>query len=273
MANGTIHPIASYESFMNSQRYSLSYQSSNMLQDKCWEQENVPIKSEEPFSEPKEVYSRYQEMPTTHEPSMMASEQYYGPDYSNAYAAAAAPAAYTSFQAPSAVGQRSQMTGLARSLYMPPTPPSSEPGSPSQQQQQQQNRSISHHLKAGPIPTSTVSASYPKQTQQQQQQPSPPPYSCVNGKIVQSHFESQVSPISTVNSGPLHLNNGPFNEGSKVSHTSYRSNGGSTGQYNAAAVMAQITAAAASVTVHPRYNRRNNPELEKRRIHRCDYPG
>jgi krueppel-like factor 5 len=22
-----------------------------------------------------------------------------------------------------------------------------------------------------------------------------------------------------------------------------------------------------------RYNRRNNPELEKRRIHRCDYPG
>lgn len=29
----------------------------------------------------------------------------------------------------------------------------------------------------------------------------------------------------------------------------------------------------ASTLPTPRYNRRNNPDLEKRRIHHCDYPG
>lgn len=34
-----------------------------------------------------------------------------------------------------------------------------------------------------------------------------------------------------------------------------------------------INAAAAGKTSIPRYNRRNNPELEKRRIHHCDFLG
>jgi hypothetical protein len=35
----------------------------------------------------------------------------------------------------------------------------------------------------------------------------------------------------------------------------------------------QSTAQAHQNPVHKPYNRRNNPELEKRRIHHCDYPG
>lgn len=34
-----------------------------------------------------------------------------------------------------------------------------------------------------------------------------------------------------------------------------------------------ISAATAVKTAMPRYNRRNNPELEKRRIHHCDFLG
>ncbi|XP_013857091.1 Krueppel-like factor 5 isoform X2 [Austrofundulus limnaeus] len=41
-----------------------------------------------------------------------------------------------------------------------------------------------------------------------------------------------------------------------------------------AAVLPQVsTAAAVQNPVPVRYNRRNNPDLEKRRIHHCDYPG
>ena len=124
----------------------------------------------------------------------------------------------------------------------------------------------------------------------------PPPFS--NGKQRQqplSHFgqENTSAQVPSISANAVHLSssgNGtipvPFGGGGsgqclvgprssgKVSH-SFSRNSGQQQQYNAAAVVAQITAASHGHggSSQPRYNRRNNPELEKRRIHRCDYPG
>lgn len=316
MSNGTIPQISSYESFLSmdhqvsSQRYSITYQSNFVSsQDKCWEENGTGIK-EEQFVDHKEtpVYSRYhssvnQSVEMPHDPTMSQNngESYLYSDYVHPYSATTTPM-YPSFQAPT-VGSRSQASlpgstqvsgASTRSLYMPPTPPSSEPGSPStQQQQQMQSRNVamaSHHLKTGAHSTTglihTTNAYLSTSNDGQVKQPSPPPFSSVNGKSTHAqltHFTeaSQVSPISS-----SHLNNGtipvPFShsaqqchnnstgsEGPKVSHSTSMFTGGRANdgpQYNT--VVGQISA-----SVHPRYNRRNNPELEKRRIHRCDYPG
>lgn len=189
-------------------------------------------------------------------------------------------------------------SGSSRSLYMPPTPPSSEPGSPSQQQQQiiQQSRAagVMHQGKpsSGLIHTNQQYLSSGETSTSRKQ--SPPPFS--NGKQRQqglSQFRQSersnsagVAPIVGNGNGPLHLSSGgtipvPFAGGQcsvrsgdgKVSHSApaqFGRSGQQQEEYNAA-IVAQITAA--SHGVQPRYNRRNNPELEKRRIHRCDYPG
>lgn len=49
---------------------------------------------------------------------------------------------------------------------------------------------------------------------------------------------------------------------------------GPTPVHGPAAVLPQVSTATATQNPMPvRYNRRNNPDLEKRRIHHCDYPG
>ena len=124
-------------------------------------------------------------------------------------------------------------------LYLPPTPPNSEPGSPSTQQQQQRQQQQTHphhsHHAAGP--------------HQPHRRTPPPPYNiCENGSV--SGLHHQITSMTQ----PLHLNDSriPTSHSQQISH--------------------QSTATAQTVP-QPRYNRRNNPELEKRRIHRCDYPG
>lgn len=201
---------------------------------------------------------------------------------------------------------------VSRSLYMPPTPPSSEPGSPSnQQQQQQQQRNAS--LKGNNLPAEGVYQLGPESSQASTQSTSTnTTYNCVNGKHQQANLgQFAVSlQVSSISESTLHLNGTvsgtldrqlqqqqqhsqepaqcvPFcDEKSRlVSHThsvpfvartaataavslSSTSARPATDPFNAVSVIA-----AATSVVHSRFNRRNNPELEKRRIHRCDFPG
>ena len=306
MTNGTLSQMSPYEAYVpmghptNGQRYANSYQPSLVTasQDKCWD-ENVPssINDLSPI-----IYHRYNgnnpsNLEMCQEANMpLVGEQYQTNVYSIGYSCQSQ--VYHSFQAPLA-NNRSSGTVLnqahTRSLYMPPTPPSSEPGSPSTQQQMQSRagavQASAHQLKqsSGPIHTtgSCLSSADSIQT------PSKKQFSA-NGKQQQqtlAHFadSSQVSPItSSVHlSGTVSL---PFGqqqqcgpstrEENQLSHqrqTLFPSSSTrlSTGlqhqqqqsQYNVS-TLTQVT-----TTVQPRYNRRNNPELEKRRIHRCDYPG
>jgi len=59
------------------------------------------------------------------------------------------------------------------------------------------------------------------------------------------------------------------------SMTSGGSGDGTSNSSNNRSISAAVSNAA-GINVNPpmpRYNRRNNPDLEKRRIHHCDYPG
>lgn len=310
MSNGTLSHMNPYESYghaANGQRYVSSYQTAVMpSHDKCWD-ENVSGINEE-FMNLKSndlsisVYHRFNgnnasSSDMSHEGSMPPCGQHYLPGaYSNSYSCQTTPM-YPSFQAPIVASGGSTSTsgpsqGHSRSLYMPPTPPSSEPGSPSTQQQMQSRPGAtvaraSHQLKqsSGPIHTTgPCLAADSIQTPSTRKQ-SPPPFSCANGKPQQAlaHFTegAQVPPISSsvhlsgtipVPFGQQPRHCGPSGEESKVSHSSPLFPNSATrltpGQHYNVSSVAQITA-----TVHPRYNRRNNPELEKRRIHRCDFPG
>lgn len=183
--------------------------------------------------------------------------------------------------------QQSRAAGVVHHQLQPKQEQSSNGGliHTNQQQQQQQQ-----YVSSGERTVESSSSS-------RSRKPSPPPFS--NGKQGQqqqqqqqavSHFSqaesraAQVPPIVSGNALHLSRSDGtipvPFGGGqcsarSKVSHSapnssSFGRSGQQQAQYNAA-IVAQITAA--SHGVQPRYNRRNNPELEKRRIHRCDYPG
>lgn len=113
--------------------------------------------------------------------------------------------------------------------YLPPSPPSSEPGSPDRQKE------LLHTM-------------------------SPPP----------SYAATIASKLagSTPGLGPV-----PGPGGLAMPHTS-----GPTSVPGPVTVLPQAPATTpapnpAQTTVPVRYNRRNNPDLEKRRIHHCDYPG
>lgn len=113
--------------------------------------------------------------------------------------------------------------------YLPPSPPSSEPGSPDRQKE------LLHTM-------------------------SPPP----------SYAATIASKLagSTPGLGPI-----PGPGGLAMPHTT-----GPAPVPGPVAVLSQAPATTpapntAQTTVPVRYNRRNNPDLEKRRIHHCDYPG
>lgn len=103
--------------------------------------------------------------------------------------------------------------------YLPPSPPSSEPGSPDRQKE------LLHTL-------------------------SPPP----------SYAATIASKLAGHSPSPNNL---------ALPHTSPVTGPAASGVPQAP----QTTPAPAQSTVPLRYNRRNNPDLEKRRIHHCDYPG
>ncbi|XP_056291543.1 Krueppel-like factor 5 [Pseudoliparis swirei] len=108
--------------------------------------------------------------------------------------------------------------------YLPPSPPSSEPGSPDRQKE------LLHNM-------------------------SPPP----------SYAATIASKLSGSTPG---LGPGPGPGGLAPPHTT-----GPTPAPGQVAPAATAAPTPAQTTVPARYNRRNNPDLEKRRIHHCDYPG
>lgn len=217
---------------------------------------------------------------------------------------------YSSFQAPlnTATGSgpvpplnnRLSQASSSRSLYMPPTPPSSEPGSPSQQQQQMQqqlkNRQVHTGLSSGYRNAAPASTSTPPTQSKQQQQP---PYAnCVSSALVGSrpsngksatlaapmaHFTLGFQ-VSSNCAGAVHLNGtvtipaSTFSTSSNGSSSSNSSPPPSTSSEESSHSQSskqrtQHFGPSSHVPHQPRFNRRNNPELEKRRIHRCDYPG
>ncbi|CAG2101843.1 unnamed protein product [Medioppia subpectinata] len=126
-------------------------------------------------------------------------------------------------------------------LYLPPTPPNSEPGSPSTQQQQQRQQQQQQHPRPHPSHPTPVS------NQPHRRTPPPPYNTCGTTNDVLHHQMTAMSPA-------VHLNSARMSN----SHSQQISHQSGTN---------------ALTVPQPRYNRRNNPELEKRRIHRCDYPG
>lgn len=131
-----------------------------------------------------------------------------------------------------------------RLLYLPPTPPNSEPGSPSNQQQHLHQQHHPHHHQQPPPPQQ-------QQSQQNQRRTPPPPYNCANNIAnPMLHHPMHISSI--------HLSNGISSVSQSHQHPANHPR--------------QCTTTSPPMP-QPRYNRRNNPELEKRRIHRCDYPG
>lgn len=111
--------------------------------------------------------------------------------------------------------------------YLPPSPPSSEPGSPDRQKE------LLHTM-------------------------SPPPSyaASIASKMAGS------TPVLGPGPGPGSLSL-PLTAGSTPV----------PGQATSLPQAPAATPAPAQTTVPVRYNRRNNPDLEKRRIHHCDYPG
>ncbi|TMS04883.1 Krueppel-like factor 5 [Larimichthys crocea] len=113
--------------------------------------------------------------------------------------------------------------------YLPPSPPSSEPGSPDRQKE------LLHTMSPPPSYAATIASKLAGGTPGLGPGPGP---------------GSLALPLTT----------------------------GPTPVQGHAAALPQAPAATpaptpAQTTVPARYNRRNNPDLEKRRIHHCDYPG
>ncbi|XP_055535507.1 dendritic arbor reduction protein 1 [Wyeomyia smithii] len=190
---------------------------------------------------------------------------------------------------------------ISRLMYVPPlTPPNSDPGSPGTTLQNpprrtppppyhpQQVASLTVHLGTGghqashlhhhphPSAATTSSSGVPTGSQQLHSQLQPG----------QSHTTSAVNQISSnqiaiasiaingsssnSNSGNSASNNNNHNTGSVTNSASSAPGRKRTSQHSINSVLSSV-----GVVKHivGRYNRRNNPELEKRRIHHCDFIG
>ncbi|XP_053664470.1 dendritic arbor reduction protein 1-like [Anopheles marshallii] len=199
-------------------------------------------------------------------------------------------------------------TPISRLMYVPPlTPPNSDPGSPGnnlqnpprrtppppyhqqqqhQQQQQQitlQGNHIHHHTHGGLVGAQSVPG--PNPTQHLQQLPVQTPVSMSQ--------PTQPNPITS--NGSLHPLPGMPNAIGALATVSGTSNGSGTGntggppvstrtgsssrgssskrQSSAHSINSVLSSAGVVKHIVGRYNRRNNPELEKRRIHHCDFIG
>ncbi|XP_063068581.1 Krueppel-like factor 5 [Engraulis encrasicolus] len=118
--------------------------------------------------------------------------------------------------------------GSSKSPYLPPSPPSSEPGSPDRHKELLQNLSP------------------------------PPSYAATIASKMASQGPAPPAP--------------PHHPGQGHSHAQAQSQGQGQGQTGRGGA-ASATGGVASQGMPVRYNRRNNPDLEKRRIHHCDFPG
>ena len=150
-------------------------------------------------------------------------------------------------------GYGQPMQGHRMLLNMPPTPPHSEPASPPQQL----NTST-----AANQPLNQYSS--PQSVAQQHRTP-PPPYTSQSqqaylhgyGQPTQEHQTSQVTPTQQ---HPTNVH--------RQSTTIHRPQ--ATNRLPSATIVGGVQIPLGQTQ---KYNRRNNPELEKRRIHHCDFPG
>ena len=122
--------------------------------------------------------------------------------------------------------------------FLPPTPPSSDPGSPSQDSPQRNNK------------------------------PPPPPYSALLGPRTKQPSSSSSSSSSTSSSSS---SGGSTQETDKPPTSNYFFFPSFSLLFFLFKSIEWKTRNFCIKTV--KYNRRNNPELEKRRIHHCDFPG
>lgn len=180
----------------------------------------------------------------------------------------------------------------------PLTPPSSDPGSPGSSlaaaaaaaqanQQSQQHQQQQHPRRTTPPPP------YQQQLAQQQQQGHALSSICPN--IISLHGSSSgsglllspgrsITTLGNVNSSSCGNNNNANGNSanSSILHNSSANNNhatAATATTRGGNIIGNIATPAhlANIIVPTvrsvRYNRRNNPELEKRRIHHCDYMG
>lgn len=186
--------------------------------------------------------------------------------------------------------------GNVRHMFVPPlTPPSSDPGSPGSSmaaaaahaaasQQQHQNQ---QQLPRRTTPPPPYQQQQLQQQQHSQQQGHPLSSICPNiinlhsGSTTSSAAGHLVSPGRTLTalggqSSNSILANAPAN-GSATNHSTSNSVQNSSNTRGGNSASATTPAHLANLIVPTvrtvRYNRRNNPELEKRRIHHCDYVG
>lgn len=131
-------------------------------------------------------------------------------------------------------------------LCLPPTPPNSEPGSPGSQQQQP------HNTHAQTMTHARILSTQSGGQQARLRRTPPPPYAGSNESVLPFYYTG-------MNTTTAHRSGGQ-----QVRSSHQRSTGGS----NPTTVLA-----ATFLPAVQKYNRRNNPELEKRRIHHCDFPG
>uniref|UniRef100_A0A182LTR7 Uncharacterized protein n=1 Tax=Anopheles culicifacies TaxID=139723 RepID=A0A182LTR7_9DIPT len=158
-----------------------------------------------------------------------------------------------------------------------PPPPYHQQQQQQQHQQQLQGNHIHHHTHGGmvgaqsgvPVPTSTqllqppVSMSQPTQPNPITSNGSLHPLPAIPNAI------GTLGPVSGTANG-----SGPGNTGGPpVSTRNGTSSRGSSSKRQSSAHSINSVLSSAGVVKHivGRYNRRNNPELEKRRIHHCDF--
>uniref|UniRef100_A0A336LYK9 CSON008131 protein n=1 Tax=Culicoides sonorensis TaxID=179676 RepID=A0A336LYK9_CULSO len=172
---------------------------------------------------------------------------------------------------------------MSRLMYVPPlTPPNSDPGSPingmqtsrgrsppppyhpSQQQgppsqpQHNQITQLSHNqLTCTPIPMHTNNGHHPNG----------------GGQLNHPHPHSQQQQHHHHHHHPSNHPNQPYSNSNTTSTNNGNNNTSNMSQVNSSHNAISVLSSATVVKAVQRYNRRNNPELEKRRIHHCDFMG
>uniref|UniRef100_A0A182HQP6 Uncharacterized protein n=1 Tax=Anopheles arabiensis TaxID=7173 RepID=A0A182HQP6_ANOAR len=195
-------------------------------------------------------------------------------------------------------------------MYVPPlTPPNSDPGSPGnnlqnpprrtppppyhqqqQQHQQQQHQQqqvlqgthIHHHSHGGMVSAQSIAG--PTQPQLLQPlppnaalaaQPTQPNAITANGSLhpLTPSIPSAIGSLTATSGTSTGSGNTSNTSGSSASTRNGSSSRGSSSKRQSSAHSINSVLSSAGVVKHivGRYNRRNNPELEKRRIHHCDF--
>ncbi|XP_073843414.1 dendritic arbor reduction 1 [Musca autumnalis] len=180
----------------------------------------------------------------------------------------------------SQTGNSSSSNSNTRHMFVPPlTPPSSDPGSPGS------SMAAAAHAAANQQQARRSTPPPPYQQLQQQQQQGHP-LSSICPQIVNLHSGSTSTPNAGHLLSPgrtltaLGQSNGTTPSSASANTTNHsgttnasQSNTAPRGGNSSSTTPAHLANLIVPTVRTVRYNRRNNPELEKRRIHHCDYVG